>query len=319
MNNGHRFSDLEYFISFDHIVYLVKGPYHPPGRIFAYPVFWPDEGGDRVYPRFGRFKKEVSDFNDRIFAIHPEYRHGGVPSNTPLVPRDHIVEIFEPRKRIKSFLKQENETVWHKIFSYLTDVLKIPKDDIGIFGSYLVGLHKNQDGRQIKDVDFAIYGLTNFFKVRQGIENLLHYFGFTHISDDHIRYHTQKFGTLFNSGVNSFEKTLANKWSSIQIKPGLLNTLRFVYKPEEMPNNPVTSEIAGSIQIEGVVEDEIGTNFMPRIFIIKSGDRKFRIVTYFWAFQSCVKNGDYCLITGNLHKDEETISVDTSAHGIKIL
>ena len=319
MNDKYQFEDLEYFISFDQIIYFVKGPYHPPGYVFAYPVFWPDKNGDRVHPRLGCFKKEVSDFNEKIFTIHPEYRHNGIPSNTPLIPHDHIIEIFKPRNRIQSFLEQEKETIWHRIFSYLTDRLKIPKEDIGIFGSYLVELHKNKDGRQIKDIDFAIYGLSNLIKIKQGIEDLLNYFGFTHISRNHIDYHIQKFGALFDARVNSFEKTLANKWSSIQIMPGILDTLRFVYKPEEIPDNPIISEIKGPIQIEGVVEDDIGTNFMPRVFTIKSAGKRFRIVTYFWAFQSCVKNGDRCLITGDFHKDGWTISVDKSSHGIKIL
>lgn len=319
MKNSHKFSDLEYFISSDQIIYIVKGPYHPDDGVFAYPVFWPDKTGDRVHPRFGRFKKEVSDFNEKIFTIHPEYRHTDIPLNIPLVPRSHIEEVFEPKKRIQAFLKQEQGTVWHDIFTYLTDTLDIPAEEIGIFGSYLFELHKDQTGSHIKDIDFAIYGLKNFFKVRQVIDRLLQHFGFTHISDEHIKYHIQKFGSLFKQGINSFEKTLANKWSSIQIKPGILSTLRFVYKPEEMPPNPITSDIQGPIQIEGTVEDDIGTNFMPRVFTIRTADNLYTIVTYFWAFQACVKKGDNCLITGNIHEDKKTISVDSQSHGIKIL
>lgn len=319
MNKEIQLDDLDYFITFNHIVYLVKGPYHPHDYVFAYPVFWPEKSGDRIHPRFGNFKKDVSDLNEKIFIIHPEYRHNNVPFNTPLVPHNHIIEIFKPRERIPSFLKEEEKTVWHKIFFYLTDNLKIPKDDVGIFGSYLVELHKNKKGEQIKDVDFVIYGLDNFLKVKNGIEKLLHYFGFSHISQEHINYHVQKFGSLFDPTVNSFAKTLANKWSSIQIKPGILNTLRFVYKPEERPENPITSEIEKPIQLKGVVEDDAGTNFMPRIFTLNSQNKRYRIVTYFWAFQSCVKNGDHCLITGNLHKDGQTVSIDGCNHGIKIL
>lgn len=319
MNNDHKFIDLEYFLSFDHIVYLVKGYYHPQNSVLAYPVFWPDENGDRVHPIFGRFIKNVSDFNEKIFTIHPEYQHADIPSNTPLIPRNHVIEVFQPKERVPEFLEQEKNTVWHNIFMYLTTSLDIPKDDIGIFGSYLVGLHKNAMGSQIKDIDFVIYGLENLFKVREGIERLLQHFGFTHISNEHIRYHMQKFGILFDPSINSFDKTSANKWSSIQIKPGLLATLRFVYKLEEVPPNPITSDISKLIQIEGVVEDDIGTNFMPRVFTIHAAGSLYTIVNYFWAFQSCVKKGDQCLITGNLHKDGKVISVDAASHGIKIV
>lgn len=315
----HEFTDLDYFLSKDKIVYLVKGYYHPLGGVFAYPVFWPDEKGDREHARWGRYRKDVSDFGKKIFELHPEYRHNFVPQNTPLVPESHILEVFDPRNRIKNFKQEWQGSVWHDIFNYLVDKLEISEGDIGIFGSYLVGLNKNTDGNHIKDVDFAVYGLENFYKIKNGIEDLLNYFGFSHISKEHIAYHQKKFGKLFNARINSFDKTIANKWSSIQIKPGLLNTLRFVYKKNEIPENPIKGEVIGQTQIEGVVTEDIGTNFMPRTFKVKSNKDFYTIVTYFWAFQSCVKDGDKVVIAGNLHADGKTISVDSTKHGIKIL
>lgn len=315
----HDFTDLDYFLSKDKIVYLVKGYYHPLDRVFAYPVFWPDENGDRAHPQWGRYRKDVSDFGKKIFEIHLEYQHNFVPRNTPLIPKKDILEVFNPRDKIKQFKQEWQGTVWHDIFSYLTDRLGIPEPDIGIFGSYLVNLNRDEKGKHVKDVDFVVYGLGNFFKVKNGMENLLEYFGFSHISKEHIAYHQEKFGKLFNEKVNSFEKTLANKWSSIQIKPGLLNTLRFVYKAGEIPLNPITTEAERPIAIQGIVEDSDGANFMPRVFTVRAEQKLYTVATYFWAFQSCVKNGEEVLITGNLHKNSAVISVDSREYGIKIL
>ena len=47
------FLDLDYFLSKDKIVYLVKGYYHPSIGVFATPVFWPDKKGQRVHPQWG--------------------------------------------------------------------------------------------------------------------------------------------------------------------------------------------------------------------------------------------------------------------------
>jgi len=314
-----EFTDLDYFLSKDKIVYLVKGYYHPPGGVFAYPVFWPDKNGDRRHTQWGRYKKDVSDFGKKIFEIHPEYQHDFVPRNTPLVLEKDILEIFHPRDKIKQFKQEWQGSVWYDIFNYLTEKLGIAEADMGIFGSYLVGLNRDGKGKHVKDVDFIVYGLENFHKVKNSIEDLLDYFGFSHISKEHIRYHQEKFGKLFDPAVNSFDKTLANKWSAIQIKPGILNTLRFVYKEDEIPPNPISSPVEVLIQIEGIVEEDVGANFMPRIFSVEIKNSVYAVITYFWAFQSCVKQGDKVLITGNLHQDGRTISVDSHSHGIKIL
>lgn len=315
----HKFTDLDYFLSKDRIVYLVKGYYHPPGGVFAYPVFWPDENGDRTHAQWGKYRKDVSDFGKKIFEIHSEYQHNFVPQNTPLVPLEDILEVFHPRNKIKQFKQEWKGSVWHDIFSYLTERLGIPESDMGIFGSYLVDLNRDEKGQHVKDVDFVVYGLENFSKVKNGMEDLLKHFGFSHISKEHIVYHQEKFGKLFNEKINSFEKTLANKWSSIQIESGLLNTLRFVYKAEEVPVNPIATEAERPIAIQGIVEDSDGANFMPRVFSVWAGKKLYTIVTYFWAFQACVKNGEEVLIIGNLHKNSAVISVDSGEHGIKIL
>lgn len=312
-------SDLNYLLTYDGIIYLVKGYYHPPQGVFAYPVFWPDKDGQRLHPTLGRYTKNVSDFNKEIFELHPEYRHSFIPVNTPLVSKSHITKIFHPRDKIKQFVEKEKGSIWYQIFKYLTKKTKIPKEDIGILGSYLVDMNRNINGKHIKDVDFAIYGLKNLQKIKQSIENLTNHFGFSHISKDHILWHKEKFGKHFDTALNSFEKTLANKWSSIQVSPGLLTTLRFVYKQNEIPPNPITTPVVSSIQIKGKVIEDVGTNFVPRVFQIKSGSKIYTVATYFWAFQSCVRNGNQILVTGSLHQDALTISIDKSSHGIKIL
>lgn len=314
-----KITDLDYFFTKDGIAYITRGYYHPAEGIFACPVFWPDKNGDRLHPQRGRYRKDIAEFNEKIFSLHPEYHHNLVPHNFPLVPRRDIVEVFHPRDKMQQFLKEEKETIWHNIVFYLANNMSTSPEDIGVFGSYLVDLNKDTEGRHIKDVDFAIYGIKNFLAVKSGMEKLLKYFGFSHISKDHVCYHAEKFGRQFSSSANTFEKTLINKWSSIQIAPGLLNTLRFVYKENEIPPNPIKSGVKEICRIAGDVINDFGSNFMPRVFSMQSDKVEYTVVTYCWSFQSCVKKGDYVEITGNLHDDRRTISIDAFNHGIKIL
>jgi len=281
-----KISDLDYILTKDGIFYIARGYYHTENGIFARPVFWPDENGDRLHPQYGRYKKDITEFDDKIFSVHPEYRHNFVPHNCPLVVRNDIVEVFHPRDKIKTFLEKEKGTRWHEIVSYLETVIKVPIDDIGIFGSYLVGLNKNTEGRHIKDVDFVIYGMDNLLAVKKGMEKLLAHFNFNHISAEHIKYHAEKFGKQFMPGTSSFEKTLANKWSSIQIAPGMLNTLRFVYKENEIPPNPIKSDVKKICTITGTVIEVLLKNSSVKSSVA-GGGRYDELVQKFLGRKFC--------------------------------
>jgi predicted nucleotidyltransferase len=312
-------SDFDYCLANDGIIYLVKGYYHPAEAVIAYPVYWPDKSGNRQHPTLGRYLKNVSDFNQRLFEIHPSYRSPAVPRQTPRLPRSQISHVWQPKQKMAQFMAEETTGPWRDLIDYLIRDASVPYENIGIFGSYLVGMHQNLAGRQIKDIDFVIYGLSNLKKVKKALPKLLRHFGYGPISADHLNYHSRKFGQDFKPSANSFNKTLANKWSSIQIKPGLLCTLRFSYLDDEIPPDPTSLPVKQLVQIKGLVTDDIGTNFMPRVFKIDSEGSVCSVVTYFWGFQSCVRNGDYVMVTGNLHQDGKTISVDKRSHGIKII
>jgi len=316
-----KLKDLDYFRTKDNILFLVKGYYHLPGKVFAYPVFWPDKKGDYSQPTLRkRFSKETSDVdNSKIFNLFPHYRHKLIPHNIPLVPEDEIIEVYHPQDKVKDFLKKEKNTIWFKIFNAISKIGKVTKEDIGIFGSYLVGFSETTESKKVKDIDFCVYGINNCLRLKNRFNYLLKLLGYKHISKDHIAYHARKFGPKFDPKINSFKKTLSRKWSSIQIREDLLSTIRFVYKDDEIPPNPIQTDIQKSFQITGEVVDDFGTNFMPRTFLIKKGNREYRVVTYFWGFQEAVKNGDLVMVTGDLHQDQKTLSVDRINHGIKLI
>lgn len=291
--------DLDYFRTNDDIICYVKGYCHPDGLISAIPVFWPDSQGKRIHESGRRYCKDVKD---RIIKI----------------PVEDIVEVFKPTAAFERFLAESEDSIWRKIALAFIEA-GISQEDIGIFGSYLVGLAK-RDGGIIKDIDFLIYGLDNFRKLRNGgLERIRERLGLGRISQDHINWHAQKYGRYFKPGMTDFQKTLERKWPALQIAPGVLSTLRFVYKKNEIPPNPVASDPLRKITVQGKVIKDEGVHFMPRVFEISSSEGIFKAVTYFWAFYCAVKEGDLVQITGTLHKDRILITLEDSFCGIKIL
>lgn len=303
-------TDLDYFRTNDDIIFLVKGYYHPENLVISVPVFWPDSLGSRIHESGRKYRKEVKEV----------YRNPEIPKSAARIPLDDIVEVFKPRLAFERFLAESENSVWRKIALAFHEIAGIPLNDMGIFGSYLVGLAGKENGGPIKDIDFLIYGLENFRKLRNGgFKKIQENLGFGPISQNHIKWHVEKYGKYFEPGLTNFSETLKRKWPALQIGPGLLSTVRFIYKKDEIPPDPLSSPPAGKISVRGKVQEAEKVHFMPRVFEILSSGKIFRVVTYFWALYCAVKEGDEVEITGVIHEDGCLITVDDYSSGIKIL
>lgn len=304
-----KLTDLDYFRTKDDIIFYAKGYYHPGNLVKAIPVFWPDPQGDRIHESGRRYRKDVKEIA----------RHAEIPKSAVRIPSEDIVEIFKPREAFKRFLAEPVDSIWRKIaLAFIEE--GIPPNDIGVFGSYLVGLAKKDDDTLTKDVDFLIYGLDNFRKLEKGgFEKIRGKLGLGRISKDHIDWHAKKYGRYFEPGLTNFQETLKRKWPSLQIAPGILTTLRFIYRKREIPPDPITSPPDETVLVRGKVISAQGACFMPRVFEIICGTTLIRVVTYFWALYCPVKKGDEVEITGMLHESGDLISVDDYSSGIKII
>lgn len=325
--------DTDYFRVKDDIIFLTKGYYHPDGFVIATPVFWGmvhrqgnhSSDGERLHPSGRRYVKYVNEVNnEKLLRLLPHYKNTDIPRSFAKVPLEDIIEVFNPKEAFRTFLANEEKTIWRELAESFTNIGGVPSEDIGIFGSHLVDLSRTADGQLRKDIDFVIYGLDNFRKLRYGgLEKIRQKLGLGRISPDHIMWHTKKYGENHSPRATNFPETLKRKWPSLQIAPGILSTLRFVYKPDEIPSNPVISPAMRRISIVGAVETAENTNFIPRTFAVASSyqksRQKFLVVTYFWAFHSPVREGDLVEITGLIHEDLYTISIDDYYGGIMIL
>ncbi len=269
-----KYEDCDYVLDRKNNFYIVKG-YWNFKNILCSRVFALDPNGERYNTLLKRNFRKVLDF-------------GLITLSKKEVKR--IFEPFEFYASNKSLLKG----VWAKIALQLE---KYVGEDLGIFGSFLLGFEVK------KDVDFVIRGVKNCIKLKKKMQKIREKLGFTSITKEHINYQVKKYGAFHNLRKNSFEKMFKNKWSAIQIKPGLLTTIRFIYKEKEIPENIFENRIVSRIKVAGEVIEDIGSNFCPRYFKIKSKNEIFTIGTYYWVYQSCVKVGDKVIVEGNLRKN----------------
>ena len=115
----------------------------------------PDESGDRVSEN-GRYRK--LDFHES-YAFLSTHQPGYV-KDVHEVPKEDITEILRPEERLPWIAEREEGV--RDIYELLGKA--IPKDRIGITGSFLCGLNNQQS-----DLDFVVYGQKNFNLARQVI------------------------------------------------------------------------------------------------------------------------------------------------------
>jgi len=309
-------NDLDYLLLQDGTIHLVMGPHHPQGFLRTLPVYWPDPDGERFNQELGRMKKIVAEPNPELAKTYRYYQHSFRPTFATIVPVNVVKKVYQPRVAFQRFLTSEPvNSIWRNLAESLLK-MGLKSNDIGIFGSTLVGLDKIDAHRQ-KDIDFLLYGQESCRLVRLKINRLRSLTSAKPLSAAHRRYQTNKYARNLTNNVNNFDFTLKNKWSSLEFAPGLVSTLRFVYKENEIPDNPLATPIMAETTVEGPVVDDFGANFMPRTFSLRTASgRLVKVASYFWAHQACVKVGDQVIVRGSLHQNN-TVTISRPDHGIK--
>lgn len=272
-------------------LWIVAGNVHPSESVLAYPVYEPRVAGTRVLDGV-RYEKVINQKENFLLSS---------------VALDAIVTRYEPRA---CYSHAHLPSDWQRVADAI-EHCGVPHADIGIFGSYLLGFPV------VKDIDFVVYGVENRRKLFSRYATLRHVAGARAISPEHVAYQIAKKGSVF-SPENSWSRLLQNKWSSLQFGEGILSTIRFVYKTGEEPAHIWDNEIIGSSSLEGVVRDAEGSDFHPRQFSLETTAGRFSVGTYFWIYQSCVRDGDRVRVTGNL-REHNCLTLDEFSHSIQYL
>ncbi len=284
------YGSCDYVMDTKHDFFFIKGYCHPNNGVYGIKAFQQHENGVRLNRNGLRYDKIYRDILE-------------------VVSEEHVLERFKPRE---CETKHKLQGIWKKIFDAIQE-LGVPEKDIGIFGSVLIGFPI------VEDVDFVIYGLDNLKKIKNNIDALRLELGVTGISDAHVQYHSEKYSKDHNSEYTNFEKLLRNKWSSLQIKEGLLTTLRFGLNEHEISDlfrfDPAAS--GQDITLKGEVIDDALVDLCPRIFTLADADTTYTVATHYWAYQSCVKKGDVVRVRGELVEDR--VILNKYDHGIWLM
>ena len=204
--------------------------------------------------------------------------------------------VFKPNKFYLEN-KDKVEGVWKKYIEVLNNI-GISDNDIGIFGSFLVGFDV------IKDIDFVIYGYDNMKKYYDNLDYILEYTNSTNINKKHINYQYNKHKVDYSSKTDLLE-IIGRNWSGIQVSVDVLSTPRFI----DRNNQHILVDDNNRSIIKCRVIDGFKSSMLPRSSKVIYGSEEFTIVSPLWKYQSFLRRGDIIECLGSLNKDLKTITL----------
>lgn len=284
-----KVEECDYIIDRKNRIFIVRG-YYNDEYILAYLVYQPSESG--------RYNQNGIRYEKVIYSNQLPYK----------VRFEDVVKVFKPREKYSE--SKDSLPRGYEKFPSAFEKIGIPQNDIGIFGSYLVGF------KEVKDVDFILYGMKNMEKLKNGLECFCSEANVLPIDSAYVERCIRKLSVYspYPTYIGSPHTLFSNRWSTFKVN-GEFSTIRFGYKENEIPPNPYSSPVEREVVIRGQVTDDAHCGFSPRRF--KIGE--YEIATYFWLLQFCVKKGQRVEVRGNLHADGKTITIDDFSHYLKVL
>lgn len=275
---------LDYILDYEGNFWIIS--FYQNYTIYGKKVYVPDKNGERYHPVLKqRYKKEVS---------------GYLPIPAKFIEAFYPIECFKNKKDSLS-------GVWKRYVEGLNQI-GIPDQNIGIFGSILIGFDLK------KDVDFVIYGQENLHLYAQNANFIKAYTNTNFISKEHIDYQLNKYGSRYNKNTD-LKTILERNWSGIQLQSGVLSTPRFILEDHyEIPCRDGEDKMITCKVLSG-----LSSAYMPRFVNVLYQDEEYKLITPFWMFQSFAKDNDKLLIAGNVNEKNKTILLSNKNDYLKFV
>lgn len=259
-------------------------------KLYGYIVYKNDKNGDRFNCFTGETYTKNND-NSNVFLKE--------------LPKLYICA-FKPHLFYLAH-KEDLRGTW-KEFANSLNSIGIKDDNIGIFGSYLIGFDI------VKDVDFVVYGNKSLKLCYKNIDKLKKAINAASISEKHIDYQYNKHKTNYNPNYD-LKKIISRNWSGIQIEEGVLSTIRFIdLKNQVIPKIDLIKD-----KLTGQITNSLKSACVPRQATLRVNNQNFKIYTPYWKLQSFARKGDKVEIYGKVDFNKKIIVVEESEDYIKFI
>ncbi len=299
----------------------VKGLVHPSDRVFAFPRYFPAEGGDRRRNSISYGKVySLAERYDLLKQRYPQYLVQDAVLNETVceVPAKDIRKIYRPAERLRELrLSKERDALEDLALMFagiVKEKSKIRWNARGISGSLLVKLQAAGS-----DIDLICYGSDNCRKVHLALRMLIEE------SDQVKPYGELELKALFDFRSKDTAMSFSDfvRTESRKVMPGKFSGtdyfFRFVKNRSE--NREKYGDIIyrdlGTAEIEATIRDDLDSIFTPCTYQIEctkivseKNDRRrqpSQIASFRGRFCEQAKNGERVAARGKLESVTDKI------------
>ena len=298
-----------FVITYDDLIFEVKGVIHPRNRIIAYVRYVPDIDGER-----GGHRKVYNLHEREVFLKEkfPDYlwysnNHGRILQS---VPRNMVKSYLNPIKFLDYVKSEGNENAPLSIATVdlidrLVKITGIKKSQIGVTGSQLANV-----AIESSDIDLVVYGektCRRFYDILRELYN-------------RVPYLEQYSGKLLDTHVNFRWGELENYYPILReienrkFLQGIFDKyqffIRLVKRPKDIKKSygEVLTKLKGFCSIECIVTDISDSIFTPCEYLIKSLDYPEirKLISYRGRFTEQLSEGVTAKARGRLEEVTDT-------------
>lgn len=257
----------DYLETKDGLFFDVKGLLHPNDRKIAFIRFYPDSDGDRN--KDGIKYRKIYEIKARYGYLrenYPKYLFDSENHGMQLqaVPNEDIKQIYNPRTYLRTLLEKKGlsriEESSLRLCQLFLDEAKVPINAIGITGSPMVGLNKNES-----DIDLVIYGTDVSLAFQGEIQRLFE------AKNDLRCYNMEEYHTHYEWRVGGsdipFDDFLVCEKRKLHqgMFEGFEFFIRYLKSPEDWVGEykDYSYENCGRIQLDATITDSTYALFTP--------------------------------------------------------
>ena len=257
----------------NNLFFDIKGFHHPRDRKICFLRFYPDKKGERS--KEGKNYKKIYSLDERYSKLrkdYPQYLFFSKELDLELqgVKNEDIKKIYTPRKYYnelkmrKDLSEFENQS--NNMCKFLITSGSVPEDAIGISGSPMIGLSKDNS-----DIDLIIYGTRASLEFQDKLKELLL------ISSNIKSYTLTEYKTHYNwrvggSGIKFEDFLRSEKRKMHQGKfNGIDFFIRYIKSPDDWNGTfyDYKYKNLGRIKIKAKIIDSTNSIFTPCTYKIE--------------------------------------------------
>ncbi|NVM19774.1 MAG: hypothetical protein HWN80_18880 [Candidatus Lokiarchaeota archaeon] len=251
----------------NNLFFDIKGYHHPQDRKICFLRFYPDQNGERI--KEGKKYKKIYSLDERYSKLREEYPQflffsKELDLELQGVEIKDIKKIYTPREYYSALKMREHLSEIEKHSKNLCELLitdaSVPEDAIGISGSPMIGLSKDDS-----DIDIIIYGTRVSLEFQDKIKSILL------TSNNYRAYNLPEYKTHYNwrvggSGTN-FESFLRSE--KRKLHQGKFNGVDFFIRYIKSPNDwngtfyDYKYKDLGRIKVKAKIIDSTNSIFTP--------------------------------------------------------